>query len=293
MNLTPVANSELSVGRPLPWDLFDQLQQPIRPRGAVIDTAEELNSLLKEPLFRLLEEPVPAAIPVPTPGATDQQVRFADMQLRVGDRMQFQPPPKVGVERSIVRVIGYVEDLTLMVTAPKSGQWQAPLMEGDEVVLRIFGGQSAYGFTSHVDRIIKLPFDYLHLEFPKRITGRLIRKSRRIKTNLPVSASGIQRTPGAGTITATISNISATGAEIHADASLGEIGDSFSLSFRIKVHGIETALTPHAEIRSLKQEGDSKTTRYGVEFKMLQTSEALTLQSWIYQEIIEHPDSLI
>ncbi|MBE7525983.1 flagellar brake protein [candidate division WWE3 bacterium] len=65
-------------------------------------------------------------------------------------------------------MIGYVQGSTLIVSMPASEQLIGePFIEGDQLNVRLITGQYAYKFTAFVDKIIKAPFKYLHLSFPK------------------------------------------------------------------------------------------------------------------------------
>lgn len=107
---------------------------------------------------------------------------FEAMSLKVGDRLQAQPPTKVSAERCFVRLIGYLEDLSMLITTPATvNSVRLQLMEGDQLVMRVFSSQNAFGFASEVQRICKLPYSYLHISFPKKVQGTVIRKAARVK----------------------------------------------------------------------------------------------------------------
>jgi len=289
--MTPVQTSELTIGQPLPWDLFNQDHQQLLARGHVINTPDELQVLGKTPVFRMQEvSPAPAAtnaLPATGVAAPHQYHRFEDMRLSVGDRLQLSPPPRVGGDRCMVKLIGYVEDKTLLVGAPPSSQWRPSLIEGDQIAIRVFSGQNAFGFSVYVDKIIKQPFEYLHLSFPRQIVGKIIRKSRRIKTEIVATIAG-------NPAPAIISNLSITGAEVRANVNPGELGATIGLSFVLKIHGVDTPLSLQAAIRSLKQdhEGVEGSVRCGVEFQNLQPNDVSALQNLIYQELVEHPQNI-
>ena len=214
---------------------------------------------------------------------------FDDMGLRVGDRMQLAPPPKLEGDPCMVRLIGYVRDLSLLVTAPPPGCWRAPVIEGDNVVMRVFSGRSAFGFVCQVEKVIRIPFDYLHLSFPRLIAGRVIRRSRRIKADIAVKIEGGACAAG------DIVNISSTGAEVCTDTAPGESGATIGLTFTLKVHGVETPMSLKAAIRSVRESAsDGKASfRCGVEFQDISVEAAAALKNLIYQELIEHPQSIM
>lgn len=237
-----------------------------------------------------VQNPEPAVVQATAPSTDHGAHRFLfqDMRLAVGDKLQLSPPSTVSGNRSVVPLIGYVEGVTLIVGAPPVGQWRPPLIEGDQVAVRVFSGQNAFGFTAYVNKIIKLPFDYLHLSFPKNIVGKIIRNSRRIKTHIAAVVTG-------NPVAAVISNLSATGAEVRAGASLGETGTTIALSFTLNIYGTDTPLALQAVIRSAKldtQEAEGA-WRLGIEFSELKPNDVATLHSLIYQELVEHPHNLV
>lgn len=48
MNLIPIQFSDLKIGQPLSWDLFDQERKPLMERGYIIKTTDELEELSKK-----------------------------------------------------------------------------------------------------------------------------------------------------------------------------------------------------------------------------------------------------
>jgi hypothetical protein len=254
--------------------------------SAVMDTATSANpTSTAEPMGGDVSRTTnPGTLPL----GDIPQAAFDDMALRVGDRMQLAPPPKLEGDPCMVRLIGYVRDLSLLVTAPPAGCWRAPVIEGDNVVMRVFSGRSAFGFVCQVEKVIRIPFDYLHLSFPRLIAGRVIRRSRRIRAEIAVKIEG-----GACT-TGNILNISSTGAEVFTNAAPGETGATIGLSFTLNVHGVETPLALKAVIRSVRETaGDGPAWRCGVEFQNVSVEAAAALKNLIYQELIEHPQSLM
>lgn len=307
MSLIPVEKSELSLGTPLPWALYDQNHRLLKAQGESIDTDEQLKSLLNaSPLRELVWQSAsePSAEPYDeTPGielsdTPEGLFAFADMGLKVGDRIQLQPPAQLGAERHIVRLIGYLEPVSVLVSAPMVHGMRLPLREDETVVARVFSGQNAFGFTCSVRRVCKVPFDYLHLSFPQEIQGAIIRKSPRIRVKIIASVVDPDQ-DGAEPVPAMISNLSATGARIDMRKPFGKSGQRLRLSFRVNLHGMEVFLTANAVIRSLIRDdgtsdaGQPATVHHGVEFQELQSNDVMILQSLIYQKMIEQPHTVV
>ena len=254
MNFIPIQKSDLTVGQPLPWDLFDQTHQQIQKCGYIIKTASELKKLEESSIFHIQK---PISEQTESGKNKSDKINFEDMRLKVGHKLQIKLSvlSKGSGESNnnayAATLIGYVQDSTLIITMPTSNQLTGePFLEGDQIQVRLFSGQCVFSFTVFVDKIIKLPFRYLHLSFPKDIWSQTIRKSRRIKCNIQASVAD-------QSIPFTITDLSITGAEISANASLGEVGTRIALSFTIKILDEEISLSikRHHQIRQAdKQE---------------------------------------
>lgn len=282
-DLLPVKVSELTIGKPLSWDLFNKDHKQLLARGDVINTADELQVLEKSPVFRLQE----AHSKPSTTEEEPSEFRFEDMNLSVGDKFQLKLPTSIRGELSTAELIGYVLNTTLIISMPQSTQLPEPsLIEGDQITIRLFSRKYAFSFIVYVEKLIKIPFKYIHLSFPTNISGQLIRKSLRIKTEIVAT---IPDHP----VPAIISNLSITGAEIRTSSSLGKLGETITLSFTVEIHGIEKSLSLKAAIRSTKQATKSidNTLYFGIEFQELPTEHRFALQSLIYQELVDRPRS--
>lgn len=292
MNFIPVQKSDLTVGQPLPWDLFDQTHQQIQKRGYIIKTANELKKLEGSSIFRMQK---PVSEKTESGKNKPGKISFEDMRLKVEHKLHlklFALSNSSGESSNnsyVATLIGYVQDSTLIVTMPASDQLTGePFLEGDQIQVRLFSGQCVFSFTVFVDKIIKSPFKYLHLSFPKNILGQTIRKSRRIKCNIEASVAD-------NSIPLTITDLSTTGAEISANASLGEVGTMIALSFTIKILDKEIPLSIKGITRSAKQinKNNQKALCFGIEFTELQPEQIFALRNLIYQEMVEHPDHVV
>jgi hypothetical protein len=311
MSMIPVSRSEISLGKPLPWELYDQNQRVLVEQGGIIRDSQHLDSLLANGAFRELSWKTPdvrngvapsAAAIAPEHGGADGvngQLTFDDMKLKVESRLQLEPPKQLGSGRILVKVIGYLKGVSLLVTAPVAANGvRLQLIEGEPVVMRAFSGQSAFAFTCTVDRVCKLPYEYLHLSFPDVIQGVMIRTAPRVKSNIIASVQNASSRNTTEQIPALISNISANGAALDAKRPLGHKGDILSLSFRVNLHQIDAFLSVKGAIRAVL-DGEAPDvsspgiTRHGIEFQELQPNDMVILQSMIYQQIIESPHRVV
>ena len=257
---------------------------PVEPSDFETDATVEI----------LAEEPTTLAS---STNAPQSSFPFEAMNLKVGDRLQAQPPTRVSAERCFVRLIGYLKDLSMLITAPTTfNNVRLQLIEGDRLVMRVFSSQNAFGFACDVQRICKLPYNYLHISFPEKVQGTVIRKAARVKTKITVKVHTEQE--GGADLTGLISNLSANGALLDGRRNMAKTGDSIRLTFRLRLHNIEANLSLVAIVRAVfddetLRQSETSSAHFGLEFVDLQPNDQMLLQSMVYQQMIEHPQLLV
>jgi len=308
MSLISARREDLPLGAPLPWPLFDENGEVLLDRGEVIAGDEELQSLLAAKPMRELSWTAPsptereparessneldAALAADNEGSS---FTFTHMHLRVGERIQVQPPANVSAERYFVKLIGYVDKVSVLVTAPYENGLRVPLRENDTLVARIFSAQKAFGFCTTIERVCKIPYDYLHLAFPAHVQGSVVRKSPRVRTRIIASIAAANG--DSDRCSGMIVNLSADGALIRARQPLADNGSVLGLAFRVNLHNVDAYLTINAIVRSSFGD-DAKTAEatpmfnHGVQFRDLAPNDSVVLQSLIYQQMIEQPHTL-
>ena len=234
--------------------------------------------------------------PAPGPDARAPRLKvfaFRDMHLQVGDRLQVECPSQMGIGKVFVRVVGYLENTSLIVTTPMFGGQRVNLVENDIVVIRAFSRQSAFAFRSSVLRACRLPFDYLHLSFPEVVHGSIIRKSTRVRTRMAATCLKNGDEP----LDAVIENISSTGVLLAAPRSPGARGECVRLEFDAHLHEVVTHMLVDAEIVTVSSEtespGTNTTIRCGLEFRNVQPGDGMVIKGLVYQQIIENPMSIV
>lgn len=222
---------------------------------------------------------------------------FDAMNLKVGDRLQIQPPINLSTERCNVRVVGFVPQQSLLLTAPlNSSGARLDLIERDQLVIRVFSSQNAFAFACDVLRSCKLPYPYLHVSFPQSVQGTVVRKAPRVKTKIIAQVQPDRA--GAVAAPAVISNISANGALLDGRRNLADLGDTVQMKFQIKLHNVDIPLILRATVRAVFGEetpavGAVPLAHFGLEFAELQPQDQMVLQSMVYQQMIERPQSLV
>lgn len=309
MSLISARREDLPVGTPLPWPLFDENGEVLLDRGRVIAGDAELESLLAAKPMRELSWAVPSQGETGTSKESSKELdaaladgnegsfTFTDMHLRVGERIQVQPPANVSCERYVVKLIGYVDKVSVLVTAPYENGLRVPLRENDTLVARIFSAQKAFGFSTSVERVCKIPYDYLHLAFPEHVQGSVVRKSPRVRTRIIVSISTPEAATADDRSSGLIVNLSADGALVKARQPLAANGGTLGLAFRVNLHNVDAYLTINAVVRSAfgddgKGEDGTPMFSHGVQFRDLAPNDSVILQSLIYQQMIEQPHTL-
>jgi hypothetical protein len=305
MSLIPLEKDEIEIGKPLPWTIFDPQHNRLAVEGDVIKTKDHLSLLLDSNPCRELtwesggdegDADELSTEEITTAGKRDSAKQtsfpFEAMNLKVGDRLQIQPPAQLSMERFVVKLIGYLSNTSLLVTSPiDTNGLRLQLIEGEKLVVRIFSSQNAFGFASTIEKICKIPFDYLHLSFPAEVQGMVIRKAPRVKTRI---IAAVVIGGQAESASAIISNLSANGALLDAKRNLAEKGDSIKLSFRVNLHNIDAYLTVNAAVRAVFSDeavdnSGAVLIHHGLEFVDLQPNDSVILQSMIYQQMIERP----
>jgi len=318
MSLISANSNEILVGKPLPWALYDcEHNLLLANKGDIVRDDKHRDALLTGSVCHELswempgkevgEDGFPAAEEAPQKQSAENKsgksYTFDDMKLKVGDRLNLELPADHDFrtkfqshnERFLVKVIGFLKGGSLLVTAPNTTN--AQIIGGKKVVMRFFSGQNAFGFSCSIEEICKVPYEYLHLSFPDSIEGIVVRKAPRVKTRIMAAVQGSK--PGAAEqIPALISDISASGASLDAQRTLGGKGDILSLSFHMPLHNIIDAyLSVKGVIRAVLS-GDAADAskpsliHHGVEFQELQPNDCLILQSMVYQQMIENPHEL-
>lgn len=310
MSLILVNRSEIAIGKPLPWQLYDRESKVLIEQGGIVRDSGHLDELLADGACRELSWEAPggengssrlsAAAPPPEQAGANAQFTFDDMKLHAESRLQLEPPKQLGRERFMVKVVGYMRGVSLLTTMPvAAGGFRLQFMEGEKVVMRSFSGQSAFAFACTIERICKLPCEYLHLSFPDVIQGVMIRKAPRVRSSIIAAVQNASSGQPGEQSSVLISNISANGAALDAKHPLGEKNDILNLAFRVNLHKIDAFLSIKGAIcavldaETAEQRPAPGITRYGVEFQDLQPNDMVILQSMIYQQIIESPHRLV
>ncbi|MCW9015073.1 MAG: flagellar brake protein [Gammaproteobacteria bacterium] len=218
----------------------------------------------------------------------------ADFRVKLGDIVQMQFIPEDNRERLNAKVIGHAPNRSLIISAPSVGGRLPILRENQRFVMRMLQGNRVYGFESEVLKYYTLPYPHVHLSQPKEIESIVVRGSRRVNTEIIVSAQSKDDTSGKP-VSVTMRNTSATGALLQTTKNLGTLGDQLQISAELDISGIKKYLRISATIRNVSTpedredtdpDGDTDTYRFGIQFAELTDEQKLVITAYVHEQIV-------
>lgn len=295
MNLQPVPIEDIPLGKPLPWRLYDRNGYIVLVSGEMVASREQLENLLPEGLLRDMDAPPQTR---EAGGWTEFEAAAptgffppAGIKPQVGERVQLRLLDQNPQGYFSARLIGYIKNLSILVTRPVSAETPFIPVEGRQVEVRMVTGNNIYAFRSSIQRLCISPANYLHLDYPIEVRVQKLRKSPWTRLNLGVTVTDAQGAHEA----ARIVNLSPDGAQLHAPVTLGKSGEALRLSFHAALDELKTTLNLEASILHVhapqaRREAEANMLEYGIAFRNVTVEESLWLKGLVYQGIAEgHP----
>ncbi len=301
LELTPVKLTDIAVGKPLRWPVFDQHRKLLLRNGYMVETQAQVDQLIARGIFR----PVVfrrAAVSMPQPeeeeedgtraarAPADEGPTLESLRPEIGSSVQLQSASEDNKDaaRFYVRLIGYLPGATVIVTTPQVEEKYVLVRDGQAYIFRGFHGTSAFAFATHVLKVNNAPTPYLHLAYPKLIQGITVRKSTRVRTHIIASVSPSAEDPEGPTLAAQVIDMSFTGCALEAPRALGAVGDPMTLAMRLKLDGPEAYVVLQAVIRSVRPAANSPREMifHGIEFVSMAPADRLALQNLVMSKII-------
>ncbi len=217
----------------------------------------------------------------------------SELKLQVGETIQLQPRDGEDSRRLHGKIIGYLPGASLLVTTPRSRDKVMIIREGQPFVVRMMMGNRIVGFTSTVLRSCARPYPYLHLSFPEEMEQIVVRKAQRVPVKLFASLKNENPDfQSEKPHSATVVDISTTGAMLVADEQLGEVDDKVVLTSVLKFAGAEKMLSIPAFLRNVHADhtpGAMQEVNYyhGLEFAIEDQQDVLTLHGFVYENIVK------
>lgn len=294
MNLQPIPVADISFDWPLRYSIFDQAGNLIFPFGDRLKgkiTPEELENLAQNGLFRDLDANQGAAPPAHKEARGESRPKKKDDSAFPPAGIQPQPWERVQVrvagreERYNAHLIGYIKNVSILVTVPLvSGQ---PLIvhDGESLEIRMLIGNLIYIFETMVTRICIDPVHYLHLAYPLDIKHQALRKApwAKVEIGVSIAAAGSENEVGR------IINLSTGGAQVEMPRALSKAGARVTLNFTVAVDEINRQVSIPALIRKVHtiKPGTSSLIECGVEFQNVPSDLLIWLKCLVYERIAE------
>lgn len=207
------------------------------------------------------------------------------IKLNIGDSIQLQFQSNLEQFRCVVTLIGYLKGQSVIVTTPIINGTMMLVREGQDFVIRLFSGKSAYAFTTMAKRVTNTPYPHLHLAYPKEVRGLVVRGSSRGRIHIICHATAED---GRG-YACVARDISIGGALIAASEKIGEVGNQLTLKFRVRVKDTEHTLALNCAIRSVNASrptvDEKPTVLHGLSFEEVTSQDTLVISTLLWQHL--------
>ena len=294
----PLKHSEISVGQTINWAIYNQDGQVLFEAGLHIEDQQQLNHLLEVGYCEadMLWDSIPSKIDLAEKPATETSsqkpaeelnkesiIELDSVRWTVGEVFYLQTHDQVAT-RYTVRLIGFVKNKSLLVTAPTVNGKSVMIREGQTFIIRAFPGKKAYAFTASLIKYVFSPHDYLHLSYPKQVRSTTIRQGAR--ANVKIIASVTIGDPEQ-TAAATLGDLSMGGTSGIIKRQLGQKGDTGVIKFKVNAAGNDEFLTLKTILRSIAPTDNSTEFRHGFEFTDVSPQARLILSAFVHQTLAE------
>ncbi|HTD03358.1 flagellar brake protein [Undibacterium sp.] len=291
--LTAINPTDITVGQPLPWPIYDVHGNLLFESGMMIETQQQLERLVINaycmdslwntvPAREVVETP-PAATEQKEEDARDQMIELDSVRWSVGEKLFLQMQDNAAT-RFTVKMIGFLKGKSIVVSAPTIDGGAPRIRDGQLFIVRAFTGKTAYAFTASALKSVFFPYSYLHLSYPAQVRSTVIRQGSR--ANVKIIAS-VMIGSAEHTTAGVLNDMSTGGASGIIKKSIGEKGDTGIIKFKVKAAGNDEILTLNFILRSVEPVENEDGYRYGFQFVDLDTQSRLILSAFVHQTLVE------
>lgn len=288
----PVRLAEIYVGRPLLWPVYDGYGNLLLKSGFVIESQSQIEKLSLNGFFRNNPANGPTrsvesgigARPSPSASveaANSTAVGMDEVRWNVGEPLSLQPHDN-SMLRYTVRLIGFVKNKTVMVTAPTLDGQFCFIRDGQTFTVRSFSGKKAHVFMAAAVKSVHAPFSYLHLSYPQEVRATLIRKGSRATVNLIAAVALGQPVRTAAT---KLIDLSVAGASAVSRQPFGAKGEQGLLKFKLQVADHSAILSLTAILRSVTLSDNGELWNHGFEFLDVAVEQRMILSAFVHQTL--------
>ena len=208
------------------------------------------------------------------------------LRLRFGDTLQLQLAEEA--ERYHVRLIGYLENRSIITTLPVKSQRFVPMRAGQKLNIRMMVNDHACAFVTEVLQIFKSPYPHAHLQYPSDLVTNNVRKAVRVETRVDGTVTNKSIGDRAKEIKCFLADISETGAHLVTPLRIGKTGDEIRLELSVMIGDIPRILSVDAILRGrlkVKSKEEERAIHYGVEFQNLDDDLKIGLTAFVYSTL--------
>lgn len=305
VSLVPVRGSELAVGKPLPQAIYDWHGNLLLAAGCIVESRSQLEGLIdngfihdsawdlspkppREPLLSASarrNSPAPESVPESQGANANKEivVGMDDVRWYVGETLYLQQIDNSSI-RYTVRLIGFVKNKTIMVTAPAIDGKLEFVRDGQTFIVRAFAGKKAYAFVTSAVKSVHSPHAYLHFAFPKEVRCTVVRRGVRAQVNI-IASVGLDNPERIGA--ALLSDLSMGGASGTLKQVLGQKGESGQIKFKVHAAGQDEVLNLKMVLRSIAPAEGGDGYKHGFEFLDVPIHDRLILSAFVHQILAE------
>jgi len=303
--LQPVRRTDIRIGSPLPYAVYDAQGRLLLKAGEVIETDRQLNTLHEQGLYHASNgmaretrpsgaaqdfEIAPSELPeLSAEGQAGRDRRkLTELKLQPGKTLYVDFLSTTNRPRMAMRLIGLQEGGGVMISATNSDGSVVPLRDNELLFVRVLTASGVATFEAKVVKVHFTPFPYVVTSYPDFAVFHVMRQHERVDTQIICSAMNLSRPvhheprPHA----AVIKNLSASGCQLEAPPEIADSGDRLRLGFKLSAAGDEHVLSLSADVRGVKSFADTGKTRFGVQFAELESSERLVVEHYIFHALM-------
>ncbi len=211
-------------------------------------------------------------------------------RIHVGEKVQLEPVVSETPVRYVCRVIGYLSDSSLIVTAPETHGRLALLRQDQQFNVRMLSGSAVQGFVSSVLAAPVKPYPHVHLAFPKAVESVLVRNAERVECDLVAAVQPLQAGKSPWFKTHML-DISVGGGLLRSTRPLAKVGEGLRLTFELPSLDGDEQMTLAGIVRNHEEffGKDGKSAFHsGVEFRNLNRLQRLFIHAFVLRQVLCH-----
>lgn len=208
------------------------------------------------------------------------------LRLRFGSMLQLQFDEEAA--RYHVRLIGYLENRSIITTLPVKNQRHIPMRAGQKLNIRMMVNDQACAFVTETLQTFRSPYPHAHLQYPVDLVTNHIRKAVRVETRVDGSVTNKSIGDRAKEVTCYLADISETGAHLVTPLRIGKTGDEIRLELDVTIGNIPKRLSIDAILcgrLKVRAKDEERAIHYGVEFMNLDDDLKIGLIAFVYSKL--------